>query len=742
MFGKRKELAFLSALLFVGISTIFSGCSPKNTTEIAYAEKASSLLGTKGKGFGVEQRYLEAGYTFPGPTLPFGMVQFTTTFFDENKGYVVNQMSGAGCHNMGNLPMLPLPALPDSSPGDMMKINPEINIREAHAGYYSAELFNGIGLELTATTRTGMALINFAGTDSGTVIIGTGINSTTITEAEVKITGPAGFEGFADGGNFCGAPANYKIYFVGEFSVDALEYGTWKEDTLRKESNSEKGPDSGAWFTFNTKDSPELLYKIAISYVSVENARENLEAENANWDFNRVRRNAEAEWNKVLGKIELSGGTEDKQIQFYSHLYHSFINPSIFNDVNGEYIGSDLQVHHSDRDYYTAFSNWDTYRTQIQLLSMLFPTRSSDIVSSMIDFAQRSGGGWPRWVCANYETGIMQGDPTSVLVANAWAFGADQFDSGAALEIMRRGAEIPGTLSQKTETRQHLEEYLSKGYISDFMGASMLLEYTSADFAIGRFALDAFNDTALAEKYLNRSLNWRKIFNPETNWLQSRNADGSWKPLSEDWREASYKNYFWMVPYDIPVLVDTIGGMEVAEKRLDEFFEKLNANYYEEFFAAGNEPSFQSPWTYNFIGLPSKTQETVYRILNEQYSNRDCGLPGNDDMGAMAAWYVFASMGLYPMEPGVAGFSVNTPSFEKICIHIAGSGEPLLIKGGSVENKYITGLKVNGGDWSSTWIPYSKINKGGELEFQVSEVPGDWGSSGELPDFTKIKTDE
>ena len=727
---------FKRSLLFLIIVGAFSCYSAKN--EKNYALLVNSTLGTKGKGFGVEQRYLEAGYTFSGPTLPFGMVQFTTTFFDENKGFVINQMSGAGCHNMGNLPMLPILGELTDSPNDMMAFNPEIEIQEAHAGYYKAKLFNRIECELTATERTGISRLQFKRTKKASILVGTGINSTDVTLSNVKITGPGTFEGMADGGNFCGANANYKIYFAAEFNKDAQSFGTWTGDSLYREQAEAAGSNSGVYFTFESNDSLRVLYKVGISYISIENAKLNLETENPAWDFDQIKTDAETKWNAVLNRIKVDGSTHDKTIQFYSHLYHAFINPSIFNDVNGEYIGADNEIHTIENgDYYTAFSNWDTYRTQIQLLSMLVPQRASDMVSSMMTFAQQSGGGFPRWVAANFETGIMQGDPTTALVANAYAFGAKNFDTGKALEIMRQGAEIPGTLSQGVETRQHIDQYLNKGYIWDFMGASMLLEYTSSDFAIAQFARHAFQDEDLYETYLQRSEKWKNIYNPESTWLQSRFEDGSWKPQTEDWREASYKNYFWMVPYDLKALIDTIGGNALAEKRLDEFFTKLNANYHEEFFAAGNEPSFQSPWTYNWIGKPEKTQQIVRRIINEQYSNANSGLPGNDDMGAMAAWYVFANMGLYPMVPGVAGFSLNSPSFPKIKIEM-GNGNDLLIAGGSDQKVFIDGLTVNGESWPSTWLPFSEVENGGKLQFDLTENPSKWGSVQTPPSFREF----
>lgn len=356
-----------------------------------------------------------------------------------------------------------------------------------------------------------------------------------------------------------------------------------------------------------------------------------------------------------------------------------------------------------------------------------------DIVTSHLLFAQRSGGAFPRWVMANYETGIMQGDPTSILVANAYAFGVKGFDRNLALSIMRKTAETPGAKSQEIEARPFLRQYLEKGY----MHASMQLEYTSADFAIGQFALQAFNNKNLYQRYLQQAQSWKNLYNPATTWLNSRNEDGSWKNFNDDWREATYNSYFWMVPYNLKSLIDTIGGKKTAEKRLDSLFTKLNATYYQDWFAAGNEPDFQAPWTYNWTLTPHKTQALVRRIITEQYSNRDNGLPGNDDLGAMGAWYVFANMGIYPMIPGYGGFSVNSPSFSKIVLHLDG-GKTLKISGGSETNPYVQNLLVNGKTWNSTWIPWQELGKGGSLQFTLSGQPNhSWGATVEPPSFDK-----
>lgn len=702
--------------------------------QVDYASIVNTEIGNKGKGARKEEAYLEAGYTFPGATYPFGMVQFTPTYFHPSKGFVVNQMSGAGCEHMGNFPTLPLIGKLQSSPGDMLSLETRLTNEKVMAGYARINA-GGIQCDLSVTPRTGMAVYKFpTAANTGTILIGSGINGTKINDASIKITSNSTCEGYADGGEFCGSPVKYKVYFVAAFDVPFKRKGTWKNDLIRNGSDTVTGPVSGAWFEFDTKKNKSIRYKFAISYVSIENARLNLQSENKAWNFELVKKNAISEWNKYLGRIAVSGSTADHTTQFYTHLYHSFIHPNICNDVNGEYIGSDHKVHRSAKEnYYTGFSNWDTYRTQIQLLALLAPEQTSEILNSIIEFAKHSGGGFPRWVLADSETGIMQGDPTSLLVANGYAFGAKNFNTGLALEIMRRGAEIPGTRSQQTPTRPYLDQYLEKG----FMHASMQLEYASADFAIGQFAKQAFNDQALYQQYLKRSQSWKNLYNPSTTWLQSRNEDGSWKKYNEDWREASYKNYFWMIPHNLGGLVKMMGGEVAAEKRLDSFFVKINASYDQEWFASGNEPDFQAPWIYNWIGKPHKTQALVKRIIKEQYSNRPNGLPGNDDMGAMGAWYVFANIGLYPVVPAIPGFSINSPSFPYIRIQLP-KGE-LVIEGGDPDKPYINSLQLNRQPYNSTWLPLDKIEHGALLKVDLSVEPTEtWILKGGPPSFDTL----
>lgn len=701
-----------------------SGGNVNAQTTKDYSRVVNTLIGTEGVG-------LTSGYLYPGATYPYGMVQFTPSYFSKRSGFVINQLSGAGCEHMGNFPTFPLKGKLDFSPNNMLDCRINVTDEKGHAGYYEATVQEDIKAKLTVTERTGMASYDFpVDQQYGTVIIGGGVSATPIEQAAIAITAPNRCEGYAEGGNFCGLRTPYKVYFVAEFDADAIETGTWKRDQLKPGATFAEGASSGIYFTFDVNKKKNLQYKIGVSYVSVENARENLKAENTGWDFAQIQSQTEDKWNHYLGKIEVEGTNPDRKTQFYTHLYRSFAHPNVCSDVNGEYMGADFKVYKTRSKHYTSFSNWDTYRTQIQLLAMLDPQVASDIVISHQLFAEQSGGSFPRWVMANIETGVMQGDPTPILVANAYAFGARDYDPKPLFKIMRKGAEEPGSKSQDMETRPGLKQYLEKGYYD----ASIQLEYTSADFAIGQFALHAVGDEFASWRYFHFARSWKNLFNPETGWLQSRNPDGSWKPLSEDFRESTYKNYFWMVPYNIAGLVDIIGGKENAEKRLDEFFNRLDAGYNDAWFASGNEPSFHIPWVYNWIGRPYKAQQIINRVLNEQYSSEIDGLPGNDDLGTMGAWYVFACMGLYPEIPGVGGFTINTPIFSSVKIHLPKAD--IVIKGGSEKNIYIRAMKLNGKPYDSTWLDWKQLSNGATIEYNTSGTPDkNWGTKMLPPSF-------
>ena len=691
-----------------------------------YYNYVDTKIGSKGTG-------LACGYNFVGPTYPFGMVQFTPSFFSPNRGFVITQLNGAGCSNMGNFPVLPISGKLNVSPNDMNGYEKYEKIRNSTAGHLSLSMKDNIDVDLTVSKRSGVAKFDFSESALGTLVVGSGINSsesTKIKDAYIKITSPNSVEGYTQGGDFCGTEINYKIFFAAEFSHDAIECGTWKDKKIFQKKLM-KGKNSGAYFTFNTSIDKDIIYQIAISFVSIENAKENLRSEKQFADFDFCKNETQKIWDKNLSKIIIKSNSKDKLTQFYTHLYHSMIHPNIVSDINGEYMGADYNIKRVEkgRDHYSSFSVWDTYRTQGQLVAILFPKESSDMMESLVNFAKEAGG-YGRWILANIETGIMQGDPTPILISNSYAFGGDDFDVESAYKYMKKGALQLRLKSQKQEIRPYLNEYINYGHTF----ASMSLEYCSSDFAIAQFAKNAMSNNVDYLFFKKRSQNWKNLYNPKTKWLNSRYPNGVWKDKTHDWREGTFKNYFWMVPHNLSTLIDTIGGNDFAEKRLDSLFTRLDADYHQDWFAAGNEPDFQVPWIYNWIKKEQKTNDVINRIIDEMYSSEEDGLPGNDDLGTMGAWYVFASLGLYPLIPGVGGFSTNIPQFVESKITL-GNGNILNISKDDANGKFLYKMELNKVPLESSWVSWNKIKLGGEMKFFTSNSISKNSFTKEPPSF-------
>ena len=672
---------------------------------VTLGQELYSFVDTK---IGSKNNGLESGYTFIGSTYPFGMVQFTPSFFSPNKGFVITQLNGAGCANMGNFPVLPISKEVIKAPNKMDSYQQYDRVIISEAGLLSVVMNDNTEVKLTTSKRAGYANFIFNNSSKkGSVLIGSGINSTEVTESYVKITSNKTAEGFAKGGDFCGTQTDYKIYFVIEFDRPSIYQKTWKSNTITNDSKTD-GKNSGSLFVFNTEINKEVNYKISISYVSIKNAKLNMISESSGFDFKSVLENNQNEWNKNLSKILIKSKDKDRLVQFYSSFYRSLIHPNLVSDMNGDYMGADSKVYNSNIDHYSSFSVWDTYRTQGQLLAWLYPKISSDMMQSLVDFADQAGG-YGRWILANIETGIMQGDPTPILISNSYAFGAKEFDLKNALKHMTRGATIPKLKSQNQEIRPYLLEYLRDGHTF----ASMSLEYNSADFAIGVFKNRVLGLKTNSNDLIDRSKNWKNIYNPKIKWLNSRFPNGKWKHITHDWREGTYKNYFWMVPFSIESLINKIGGKTFAEKRLDNLFERLDARYEDDWFASGNEPDFHVPWVYNWTNSPEKASLTIKRILDSMYNTSDSGLPGNDDLGTMGAWYVFASIGLYPVIPGIGGFSLNLPHFDNFKISIGENILEIIKPNNNID--FIKSMTLNGKKQNSTWIDLSKIALGGKI---------------------------
>ncbi|MBR7831812.1 GH92 family glycosyl hydrolase, partial [Actinospica durhamensis] len=503
---------------------------------------------------------------------------------------------------------------------------------------------------------------------------------------------------------------------------------------------STSGLQSGAWATFDTTSQSQVTMKVAISYVSQADAWSNLGAEDSGWSESQVAQNTYAQWNRLLDRIRVGGGTKAQQTEFYTALYHALLEPSIFSDDNGNYLGYDNKIHTTSHGQvqYANFSGWDIYRSEIPLLAVLVPDETSQMVTSLLN--DEAQGGWlPKWGFANDYTQVMNGDAADPIIAEAYAFGARGFDTDAALAAMVKGASTvqdSSDLGQGTYTeRPQLSDYLSQGYIpntqeSDLSpednGASETLEYASADFAIAQFAGD-LGRAGTAATYLQRSQNWTNIFNTDTGYIQPRDADGQFPEFGpttdgmgsfgqSGFQEGNAAQYTWMVPQNLQGLITAMGGDAAANARLDDFFTQLNAGPNEPYEWAGNEPAFGTPWIYDYTGAPAKSQAIVHELLDTVYADDPGGEPGNDDLGSMSSWFVWSSLGMFPETPGTSVLALGAPIFPLAEFDLADGHHVVLHANGASTSTYVSGLKVDGKSWSQAWLPGSALTGAGAGE--------------------------
>ena len=687
------------------------------------------------------------GNTLPGAVRPFGMLYWSPDRTDGSfyryegtatRGFSLTHLSGPGCGVYGDVPILPILGMvrvpPPQRPQPYQGIyKPEDQV--AQPGYYAVKLATGIEIQLASAVRSGIAEFGFPDShEARSVIIDLGRNMTRVNQAEVEIRGRT-VTGSVESDEFCGFENHYRIFFSLEVDQEPESTGTFDELSVKPGVKTERGPRAGGYLTFPSAIRT-LHLKVGISYVSAANASLNLQQEIPEWDFPKVRQDARAAWNDVLGRVLAEGGSEAQRRIFYTALYHSFLHPSIFSDVNGDYVGFDNKVHQAkERIQYANYSGWDIYRSQVQLITILLPKIASDIAQSLVNDAEQ-GGGLPLWPVANDESSVMVGDPSDAILASIYAFGGRGFDTRAALAAMLKGADEPKTHVRLYPERPGLEDYLSKGYIaqrpetpSGAGAASVTLEDTSADFAISEFS-KAQGETATAQRFLARSAYWRNLFDPQTKYIRARDQQGKFLPdfspsKTDGFVEGNSAQYTWMVPYDLKGLIEAVGGPEAARSRLDDYFSeygKWTGSGYTPHFFISNEPSFGNPWIYNWTGHPWRTQEVVRKSLQDLFTDAPGGLPGNDDLGATSSWVVFAFLGIYPEIPGVAGVTLNTPVFPSVILKMDGHDLHILAADAPAK-RYIQSVKLDHKPVRATWLDWERLKSSSELNFTLSDQP-------------------
>jgi predicted alpha-1,2-mannosidase len=670
------------------------------------------------------------------------------------RGFSLNHLSGPGCAVLGDVPIMPVvgavTSSPTASPTAYSSKFSHTN-EQASPGFYAVSLDSGVKIQLTVTTRAGIGSFTFPASADSTFLFEVGRNATGVRNATIEFTGNQRISGSVVTGAFCGAPNKYTVYFAAEFNRPLAKFGTWEGSAVNSGRRFVSGPHTGGFVGFDTTQDQAVELKVALSYVSVANARKNLDQEIPGWDFEMARKAAHDTWNHELGGIAVSGGTDEENRVFYTALYHVLLQPNVFSDVNDGYIGFDNRIHVA-KGYtqYANFSGWDVYRDEVQLLALLHPKETSDMMESLV-MDEQQGGGLPIWPVANDEACQMVGNPSSAIIADAYAFGARSFDTRAALKAMLKGATQPDVKSKTCLEWDSLENYLKHGYLSvddrgqqSLSGPSQTLEFTTADFSIAQIA-KALGETATYQTFMKRAQFWRNTFNTRTGYIEPRRKNGSFisvDPASPNYYvEGNAAQYSWMVPYNLRTLFDLMGGNTAVVKRLDQFFTELNAGQDRPYFWIGNEPVFAVPWAYDFAEAPWGAQAVARRVENELYTSKPDGLPGSDDLGAMSAWYVFAALGGYPAIPGVGGLCLDSPLFANATVHL-GNGQVIRIdaEDASPTNPYVQSLTLDGKPYERTWLPYETLSQGATLQFKLGATPNrDWGSKPDdaPPSFTQ-----
>src|SRR6266487_853881 len=664
----------------------------------------------------------DSGDVFPDATYPMGMVQWgpdTTSGIAGNyyypdstiKGFSLTHFSGRGCPAYGDFPFMPYIGS-NATPSTFSHAQ-----ENAHPGYYSVHLnASDVLVELTATAHGGIGQFTYPASTASSLSINAAGSANSNMNALVNINSNNNeISGQTSSRVGCGNQ-HYTIYFVAKF------------DQPFTQASGDGTPVASV--TFDTTNTHVVHVKVAISYISIANAEINLDREVGNADFTAIRNAASIAWNKRLHSIEVQGGSSDEKTIFYTALYHTFFHPNIFNDVNGQYLGFDGEVHKLSRGQHAQYENiagWDQYRSLVRLRAILAPSETSDLAQSLVNDAQQGDGHLPRWEQTNADSHGMNGDSADVEIATAYAFGDTNFDTKGALAAMING---------QTKIREGFNDYTGMGYVADKTADNSVVitqEYTNDDFAIAQFAR-ALGDTANYETYLHRSANWQNVLNTESGYMQPRNSDGSWSanfnPTSDHgFQETNSAQSTWMEPFNLRGLFDQLGGNAAVVARLDNFFTKLNNGLNSLYAHIGNEPDIEVPWEYDFAGAPSHTQEVVRRIQTQLWTNTPGGLPGNDDGGTMSAWYVFSAIGLYPEIPGVGGFVIGSPLFSSVKIHLAGRHTlQINAPAASDTTPYVQSLNLNGRPTTKLWLSWATLKKGATLDFSLGSNASSWGS--------------
>ncbi len=739
----KKILSFFILLLFSCGSIKETSPKEKNNTHLS--DFVNPFIGTGGHG-----------HTYPGISLPFGMVQLSPDtriegwdgcggyHYSDNVvyGFSHTHLSGTGVPDYGDVLVMPTTGEIQWNNGYKSGIDNGYASRfshqneEASPGYYSTVLDDyAIIAELTATTRVGFHKYTFPKSEQANIIVDL-LHRDRLLDSDIEVIDDHSFQGKRISKAWA---SEQHIYFYGVFSK-AFSTQEIKESEL-VELDGSKRPTQVA-FTFKTTYGEEIMLKIGISAVSTEGAKKNLKAELNHWNFEQTKNTAKDQWDKALNKIVIETPDPKKKTIFYTALYHSLLNPNTFMDVDGQYRGTDLKIHEAkDFTNYTVFSLWDTYRAAHPLYTIIEPKRTKDFIKTFLHQYQ-NGGQLPVWELAGNYTGCMIGYHSVSVIADAYAKGIRGFDEKLAMEAMKHSA---------IQDHLGLDALKENGYISSGRepeSVSKTLEYAYDDWCIAQFA-KAIGNKKEYQYFLRRGQYYKNIFDPTEGFMRAKSNNQWFSPFDPaevnfNYTEANSWQYSFAAPQDIEGMIRLYGGKDHFEAKLDALFEakdELSGRHQVDItgligqYAHGNEPSHHIAYLYNYIEKPWKTQERIDQILGEMYHNAPDGLSGNEDCGQMSAWYVLSALGFYPVTPGIPYYTIGVPAFSQAAIQLE-NGKTFIIKANhrSPINKYIQSATLNGQNFDQSYIAHQDIIEGGELVFEMGSEPNkNWGKKTHLP---------
>lgn len=720
-----------TTLLIVAIIFLLFSCSTQKNERQDLAQYVKPFVGTGGHG-----------HTYPGAVAPFGMIQNSPDTrmdsWDGCSGYHISDttilgfslthLTGTGCNDYGDFRFAPVTGKPSFNSEDYSSSFKHEN-ESAKAGYYSVVLDDyNIKVELTASERAAMQRYTFPQTDDAHLIIELQESNTsaeTIHESFITIESDNAISGFRRTGQWA---SDQYLYFYAEFSEPSTGYGICSDNIEHPNMKHAEGKDLQAWLDFDVTDGQPIVMRVATSAVDVDGAKKNLASEINDFDFDALAQKTYNQWNDELNRININTIVNENDMDvFYTSLYHCFIVPNLFSDVDGRYRAHDKKIYQSESPRYTVFSLWDTFRTEHPLLNLIQKERSIDIINTFINNYE-TGGLLPVWELAANETFCMIGYHAIPVIADAYFSGLEGIDYEKALEAMVNSAN---------QDHFGLNCYKEYGFIpSNCEGESVskTLEYAYDDWCIARLA-EALGKQDIADEFYQRAQYYKNLYDPSTKFFRGKRNGCFVTPFDPTQvnfmlTEANTWQYNFFAPQDINTHIEMMGGFKAYDRKLNELFNsssEMTGRVQSDItgligqYAHGNEPSHHMAYLYNYLGKPSKTQKLVNKIMYELYTDQPDGLCGNEDCGQMSAWYVMSAMGFYPVTPASGYYVIGVPHFEEMIINLEnGKTFTIIANNLSRENRYIESVKLNGKKLDRSYIYFDEVYNGGKLEFVMT----------------------